>query len=370
MIQGVYPAGSLPQEKKENIFVNLNTDEQDPEIVHVRLHNGNITVDVVNIGCAITGIYVPDRQGNVKNIVAAYGQANLYRTNEAYLGVIVGRYANRIAGGRFTLDGNDIRLSVNNGNNHLHGGVQGFSHKIWKLVSLLHNGLECRAKFTYTSPHGEEGYPGELVAGVEYILDNNGRLHLVYEATTSSSTPVNLTNHTYFNLSGFESPTVLDHLLTVNAAHYTGKNAENTSSGVISPVTGTALDFRRLVALGKGIGCFEADMGYDHNFVLQQAPEGTLTRAAVLYHPASGRLLTVHTSKPALQVYTANYWDGSITGVQGKPYLKHGAVALETQAFPDSVRFAHFPDTILRPGNTYQATTIFAFNQGGGLQQL
>lgn len=365
MIQGIYQAGALPQEKAENIFVSHSRDEQDPEVVHVRMHNGSITVDVVNIGCAITGIYTPDRYGVVKNIVAAYTQTALYKTNEAYLGAIVGRYANRIAGGRFALDGNDIRLSVNNGNNHLHGGVQGFSHKIWSLVLLEHNGLECRAKFTYTSPDGQEGYPGELVVGVEYMLDNTGRLHLIYEATTSQSTPVNLTNHTYFNLSGFDNPMVLDHVLTVHAAHYTGKNAGNTSSGIISEVGGTALDFRTPELLGKGIGCFETDMGYDHNFVLQQAPEGALTQAAVLYHPASERQLTVYTSKPALQVYTANYWDGSIIGVQGKPYRQHGAVALETQAYPDSVRFAHFPNTILRPGNTYRATTVFAFSTGG-----
>ncbi|MBS1564089.1 MAG: galactose mutarotase [Bacteroidetes bacterium] len=354
--------------QNENISVDLVRDPSHPGVVQVRLYNRGITVDVINIGCAITGIYTSDRYGNYKNIVAAFGDISFYRVNDVYLGAVVGRYANRIQGGCFLLDGREVRLSINNGHNHLHGGVEGFSHKLWSLVSLQHNGTECRAKFSYTSPDGEEGYPGELIASVEYILDGRGRLHLLYEAVSSQSTPVNLTNHTYFNLTGFEDPTVLGHLLTINAASYTEKNAGNTSTGIILPVAETPLDFRTPRLLADGIGCFGADMGYDHNFVLQQNPENTLIRAAVLQEPATGRSLTVYTSKPGLQVYTANYWDGSITGIQGKPYIRHGAVALETQAFPGSVRHRHFPDTILRPGEIYRATTIFAFSLGDEIQ--
>lgn len=367
MNQIKYDSTASFQENKGHIFVDYSLDELDPEIIHIRMHNKDVTVDIINIGCAITGIYTPDRQGERRNIVAAYDRVDHYRTNAAYLGVIVGRYANRIAGGCFALDGEEIKLSVNNGSNHLHGGFQGFSHKTWSLVLLEQDGRRCRVKFSYTSPDGEEGYPGDLQVAVTYILDDTGKLHLEYEATTTRSTPVNLTNHTYFNLTGFECPKVLDHLLQVNAAHYTEKNAGNTSSGVISPVKGTALDFCMPRALSADIAYFKEDMGYDQNFVLQSAPAGDLIKAAVLNDPYTGRVLTVYTSQPALQVYTANYWDGSITGIQGKAYQQHGAVALETQAFPDSVRFAHFPDTVLRPGEIYRATTIFAFGLDNGV---
>lgn len=351
----------LTREKKEEVFVDIHKENRNEQIAHVRLHNRNITVDVTNIGCAITGIYAPDRKQIRKNIVAAHNHAEHYLTNKDYFGVVVGRYANRIAGGRFSIDGNEYQLTVNNDHNHLHGGVHGLSHKIWTLAQLQQDGQECRVKFTCTSPDGEEGYPGDLDVSVEYILDAAGKLHIQYEATTNKSTPVNLTNHTYFNLTGFEDASILHHYLQVNADHYTEKNECNTSSGNIKTVNDTAFDFRTARTLGERITGLGKDKGYDQNYVLQKEKDEALTKAATLYEATSGRMVNVYTTAPGMQVYTANYWDGTIIGIQGVAYPQHGAVALETQAYPDSVRFPHFPCTILRPGEVYRSTTIFEF---------
>ena len=349
------------QEAGKKMAVTVQPYTVDERIIQVRLRNGNITVELTNIGCAITAIYTPGKNGEVKNIVAGYASLEDYLNNPDYYGVVVGRFANRIAGGHFSINGKEYKVTVNNGGNHLHGGVQGFSHKFWTLRAVKENEQQCGVLFSYNSADGEEGYPGNLIVSVEYLLDDAGRLQIHYSATTDKSTPVNLTNHSYFNLTGFEQPSILDHLLKVNASAYTEKSEKDTPTGQVLSVTGTALDFRKPGKLGKGIGQFPADMGYDHNFVLDKKDEKCLEQAAVLSEASSGRTVTVYTTKPGMQLYTANYWNGSIEGQQGVAYQQHGGVALETQSFPDSVNHPHFPSTILHPGEQYSATTIFEF---------
>jgi len=341
--------------------VHTETYSGDQRILSIRLRNGDVTVDVTNMGCAITAIHTPDRNGLQTNIVAGYTDLEEYKHNRDYLGVVVGRYANRIAGGQFSLQGKEYTLTINDGPNHLHGGASGFDQKIWDLLSVQEADDTCHVAFGYTSPDGEEGYPGTLSVVVTYTLDSAGRLGIHYEATCDQSTPVNLTNHSYFNLTGFEYPTIYEHALQVNADSFTEKNGHNTPSGKVLPVEHTALDFRLVKKLKQGITCFPADMGYDHNFVLQCSAAGALVKAAVLSEATTGRTLTVYTDRPAMQVYTANYWNGTIRGRQGYAYRQHGGIALETQAYPDSVHHAHFPDTILHPGERYVSTTIFEF---------
>jgi aldose 1-epimerase len=342
--------------------VSSYTDKANERILHILLNNGNISIGLTNIGCAITSIYTPDRNNIKKNIVAGFDDPEQYKINKHYFGCVVGRYANRIADGTFMLDGERYQLSINDDPNHLHGGWKGFSHRIWKLEEIIENEQECGAVFSYDSADGEEGYPGNLSVSVKYVLDKNNRLGLFYKAVTDKSTPVNITNHSYFNLTGFEVPTVLEHYLQVNGDRYTEKSANNTSTGSIATVAGTALDLKTPKLIENGIANFPTDMGYDHNFIVDHPEKRRLIKAAVLSEATTGRVLTVYTDRPAIQVYTANYWDGSIKGAQGQLYLQHGAVALETQSYPDSVNHAHFPNTILHPGEEYNAATVFEFS--------
>jgi aldose 1-epimerase len=327
----------------------------------ITLDTPTITVQLINLGATITAIYTPDKRGLRKNVVAGFADSAAYRYNPAYFGCIVGRYANRIAGGSITVAGKHYQLSVNNDNNHLHGGFDGFHTKVWQVVQCDSGEQQGSVTMEYVSRDGEEGYPGNLSVRVQYTLDAENRLHILYTAQTDKRTPVSLTNHSYFNLTGFDDPLVTGHLLQINARAYTEKNAANIPTGNILPVAGTPLDFILPVPLGKNINALPADGGFDHNYVLQPSLPGT-TPAATLEDPVSGRVIQIFTDQPGIQLYSSNYWDGSIIGQQGKPYLKHGAIALETQAFPDSPNHAHFPDTILAPGSTYRRTTVYAFD--------
>ena len=340
------------------------------ELCQYVLSNGKVRVGILNLGATITGIETPDRSGRMKNIVAGFADQEQYWQNEYYLGCVVGRCANRISQGRFRLDGAEIRLSVNNDGNHLHGGFEGLHRKIWKLHSRISSAAETGIVMEYMSPDEEEGYPGNLRIQVAYLLDEIGRFTIRYTAVTDKSTPVNLTNHSYFNLSGFERPTIDDHQLKVFAGSYTEKNELNLPTGRILPLDGTPMDFSTSRRIGDRIGQLPLDKGFDHNYVLDRAglvtgAIGAGTRivpAAELYDPISGRSLRVLTDRPGLQLYTANWWDGVIVGQQHVPYVQHGAVALETQAFPDSPNQPSFPDIILRPGEVYDTTSIFEFN--------
>jgi aldose 1-epimerase len=334
---------------------------QGKDIYTLQLENGSVSITVTNLGCAIVAVYAPDRLGNRKNIVAGLDDITQYQHNDYYLGCVIGRYANRIANGRFLLEEKEVLLSVNNAPNHLHGGVAGFNKKVWELVSLIEEESKVGVVFECLSPDGEEGYPGNLRVQVKYTLDQHNRLGIYYSAVTDQCTPVNLTNHSYFNLAGFETPVILDHHLQVNAGCYTEKNERNIPTGTILPVAGTPLDFSTPKKIGKDISLLLSDQGYDHNFVINRIQEGELVPAALLSEPQSGRLLRVFTDQPAIQVYTANFWDGSLLGQQQQPYVKHGAIALETQAFPDSPNHPGFPNTILHPGDTYRSATVYQF---------
>lgn len=326
----------------------------------ITLDNGTMTVQLINLGATITSIHTPDKTGSNKNIVAGFAHPEDYQENPAYFGTTVGRYANRIAGGHLTIGNHHYQLPVNNDSNHLHGGVDGFHKKRWQVTSCTENEEQATVTMEYVSPDGEEGYPGTLTVQVTYTLDLHNRLSIRYTASTDKATVVSLTNHSYFNLTGFEDPLVTGHLLRINAASYTEKNNSNTPTGRILPVAGTPLDFTTSRPIGTYIHELPADSGFDHNYVFDASLEAA-TPAAELEDPESGRFLQVFTDQPGLQLYSANYWDGSLTGPQGQAYVKHGAVALETQAFPDSPNHPHFPNTILQPGEVYERETVFVF---------
>ncbi|MFY0256010.1 aldose epimerase family protein [Chitinophaga sp. 30R24] len=327
----------------------------------ITLKNQAITVNITNLGGTVMSVFAPDRNGIVKNITAGYKDADAYANNPWYFGCVAGRYANRIAGGKFLLNGQIMQLSVNNSGNHLHGGFEGLHKKVWTVTSLDKEDTENSVELEYLSEDGEEGYSGNLRVKVKYMLNQSNQLVIRYTAVTDKSTPVNLTNHSYFNLTGFGHATVADHFLYVNAGFYTEKNENNIPTGRILPVAGTPLDFSVPVKVGAHFDQFPLDMGFDHNYVLSHVVHGEMLLAAELEDKDSGRRLRVYTDQPGIQVYTANYWDGSITGQQGMPYVKHGAIALETQAFPDSPNHPGFPNTILEPGQHYHSSTVYEF---------
>ncbi|HEY4147992.1 MAG TPA: aldose epimerase family protein [Chitinophagaceae bacterium] len=332
------------------------------DVYAVTLKNGQMEVTISNIGCAITAVSVPCRKGERKNVVAGFENILDYAKNPWYFGCVVGRYAGRISQGRFELDGEMIQLSVNEGGSHLHGGVEGFDKKVWEVVSLINKKDEVGVELRYFSPDGEEGYPGNMCVRVIYLLTRQNRLSLHYFAETDKATPVNLTNHSYFNLSAFNSALVTDHILTINASRYTEKNEQNLPTGNILSLAGSPLDFSLPKRIGDEIAQFTHDRGFDHNYILRHAASDKKVAAAELYDPVSGRVLRIFTDQPAIQMYTANLWDGSYCGPQQKSYVQHGAVALETQAFPDSPNHTQFPSTILRPGDTFRSTTVYEFD--------
>lgn len=354
----------LPVHKQQMLSVShtcYGIQQQQP-LYAITIANASVKVTLINLGATLTGIYTPDKNGNKVNIVAGYDNLNLYSHNEYYLGCVVGRYANRIAAGRFVLDGQPVQLSVNNNGNHLHGGIQGLHTRVWHIDSFIENDEQAGVVLKCISADGEEGYPGQLRVQVQYLLDNNNRLSIHYFAAADARTPVNLTNHSYFNLTGFRNPLVTGHHLQVNAAGYTEKNEQNIPTGAILPVAGTALDFTIAHAIGDTIQQLPADKGYDHNYVLKLSASDSIITAAVLSEPETGRVLRVYTNQPGIQVYTANWWAGRPKEEGGNPFLPHGAVALETQAFPDSPNHAHFPCTIVNPGEPYRSATHFEFD--------
>lgn len=336
-------------------------NEEDDKIFQVTLRSESMVVELTNIGCSITAIRTPDKNNEQTNIVAGFENMLQYRINPDYFGCVVGRFANRIAGGRFQLNGESYQLTINNDNNHLHGGTIGFGRRLWDIYETIQTHDECGVVFSYCSPDGEEGYPGNLFVTIKYLLTRNNQLVLQYKAVTDKCTPVSLTNHSYFNLTGFADPTIHHHLLQIAADNFTVKSEHNIPTGAMAAVAGTALDFRQPELIGSRIHAFPQEGGYDHNFVLRLQGERSLRRAAVLSEATSGRMVTICTDQPAIQLYTSNFWNGKLTGPDGIVYAKHGGVALETQAFPDSPNHAHFPNTILHPGEVYASTTIFEF---------
>jgi aldose 1-epimerase len=321
-------------------------------------------VHAIPYGGIITSIRVPDRAGHFDDIVLGYDGAKSYiRNNGPFMGAIIGRYGNRIAKGSFSLDGQTYKLATNNGPNHLHGGNKGFDKVTWQTEEFR-NASGTGVTFRYTSPDGEEGYPGTVNVRVTYTLTDRNELMVDYFATTDKATPINLTQHSYFNLTGAVRD-VLDHEVTINADRYTPVEPTMIPTGSLQPVDGTPFDFRKPAAIGSRINLADEQlingMGYDHNFVLNRPSDG-LIFAARAYEPSTGRVLDVFTTEPGVQFYTGNFLDGSITGKGGRVYQRRYGFCLETQHLPDSPNQPQFPSTILRPGNEYKSRTVFAFS--------
>lgn len=318
---------------------------------------------VSSYGAILTALTVPDREGRGADVVLGFDRLEDYLKGHPYFGTTTGRVANRIAGGVFELNGTTYNLAKNNGPNHLHGGDVGLDKKAWNAVAESSTGTgPVSVALTHLSPDGDEGYPGNLDLKVVYSLTADNELRIDYEATTDQPTPVNLTNHSYFNFSDPGRHDILDHELTLNADHYTPVDETSIPTGEIRAVAGTVMDFREPTRIGDRIEKLEGDPGgYDHNYVLNQATPGTLSLAARVRDPKSGRVMEIHTTEPGIQLYTANYLDGSLTGKGGAVYAKRHAFCLETQHFPDSVHHPGFPPIILQPGETYRQTTVHRF---------
>jgi aldose 1-epimerase len=322
-----------------------------------------IEARIMTYGATLVSLRTPDSDGHFKSIILGFDTLDPYLAGVPYFGATVGRFANRIANGRFTLDGKSFQLAQNNGPNGLHGGIRGFDKRVWKaepLETLAGPAL----RLTYVSAAGEEGYPGELTAHVTYRLNNDDSLAIDYEAATTAPTPVNLANHAYFNLTGDPQRTILDHILTINADRFTPVNATLIPTGELRAVADTALDFRKPRVIGSHIADKDEQLrlggGYDHNWVLNKSAPGSLTLAAVLTDPQSGRSVEIRTTQPGLQFYSGNFMNGKPAGA-GSVFQYRTGLCLETQHFPNSPNQADFPSVILRPGQTYSEKTLFVF---------
>lgn len=335
---------------KKEIFGTLSTGEEVE--LYTLISSTGIKVKIMTYGGAIVSIETPDKKGTLEDVTLGFDNLSDYETHRVFFGALIGRYGNRIAEGKFSLGDNTYELATNNAPNHLHGGVKGFDRVVW-TAEAVHNETEPGLKLSYLSVDGEEGYPGNLNVTVTYTLKGD-ELQLKYEATTDKATPINLTNHTFYNLAG--SGTILDHLLTIYAPAYTPVDSTLIPTGDIVDVAGTPFDFNTPTAIGACIDSVEG--GYDHNYVLAEG-EG-LKLASKLEDPKSGRFMEIYTTEPGLQFYSGNFLDGTQSKGE-KVYNIHTGLCLETQHFPDSPNQPNFPSTILEPGETYQSTTIMKF---------
>jgi aldose 1-epimerase len=325
-------------------------------------NRNGMEVGITNYGGRVVSILAPDRMGKMADVVLGFDSLDGYLSNNPYFGALVGRYANRIGKARFTLDGVQYKLAQNDGSNSLHGGLKGFDKVAWKAEELQN---PPALELTYLSKDGEEGYPGNLSVKVVYSLTESNELRIDYTATADRDTVLNLTNHSYFNLAGQGSGDILKHELEINADRFTPIDDTLIPTGELRKVEGTPLDFRKPIAIGARINENNEQLkfgkGYDHNFVLNQAGAG-LTLAARVIEPESGRALEVLTTQPGIQFYSGNFLDGTIHGKGGKVYGRRSAFCLETQHFPDSPNKPAFPSTELKPGQTYNETTIYKFS--------
>ena len=344
----------------DNDLFGTLVDGKEVKLFTLQNKNGVVT-QITNYGGRVVNLWTPDKNGNFDDIVLGYETMEGYlKSNEIYYGALIGRYGNRIGKGMFHLNDTVYKLALNNDENHLHGGIDGFNNVVWEASQIDEQTLELR----YLSPDMEEGYPGNLKVKVKYQLTDDNELKTEYWATTDKPTPVNLTQHSFFNLKGVGNGDVLDNILQINADFYTPVDKGLIPTGDIAPVEGTPMDFRNPTAVGKRINDdFEQlkfGLGYDHNWVLNQSDSG-LTFAAKVVEPVSGRTIKVYTNEPGLQVYTGNFLDGSDSGKGGKTFGYRGAICLETQHFPDSPNKPDFPTTILNPGDEYYSICVYKF---------
>lgn len=334
------------------------------------LNNSNgMTVTILTYGAIIQSINVPDRDGKLTNVVLGFNCFEDYREKNPYFGAVVGRYANRIAGGTFVLDGTRYNVPINNSPNSLHGGTNGFDRQHWTARDADNTSVTLE----HVSPDGDEGYPGTLEVSIRYTLTDADQLRLEYTATSDAPTVINLSNHTYFNLAGEGSGSILDHVAQINASHYTPVDATLIPTGEIVPVSGTPFDFTKPTPFGRHIRDgshpqIRIARGIDHNYVLDDwNAESPASRvAAIVTEPTTGRVLTVTTGQPGVQCYTGNFLDGTLTGTSERVYRQGDAFCLETQHFPDSPNHANFPSTELAPGQTFRSSTGFAFSDTSG----
>jgi aldose 1-epimerase len=337
------------------------TGEGTPVEVFTLTNKAGVELKAISYGAIITSIRVPDRTGALADVALGFDTLDGYLKEHPFFGAVVGRYGNRIGKASFTLDGRTYKLAANNGPNHLHGGVRGFDKYVWAAEVLT--GVTGVA-FTRTSPDGEEGYPGTVQARVSYILSDANELSIEYRATTDKATPLNLTQHTYFNFAGHSAGSIVDHELTLAADRYTPVDSTLIPTGALAPVAGTPLDFRQPTRIGARIDDphqqITFGLGYDHNWVINRKGDG-LQLAARVYEPKSGRTLEVQTTEPGVQFYTGNFLDGTLKGKGGAVYHRRNGFCLETQHYPDSPNQPAFPSTIVRPGQTYQSQTVWRF---------
>lgn len=316
---------------------------------------------LISFGAILTELYVADKAGKFDNIVLGFDNLSGYTGDHPYFGATIGRVANRIANARFKLGQDEYKLFANNGKHSLHGGKRGFDKVNWLVQDKKSDDDGQALTFKYISKDGEEGYPGELAVLVTYTLTNANELRIDYFATTDAATPVNLTHHSYFNLAGHASGSILDHILTLNADKYTPVGPDLIPTGQIAPVAGTALDFTKPTRIGDAIAKLPGEPGgVDHNFVLN-GKKGELRSVAKLVDPKSGRWLELLTTEPGLQVYTGNYLDGKIKGTGGTVYKRHQGICLEAQHYPDSINQPNFPSIVLQPGAFYRQVTVHRF---------
>ncbi|HGY56729.1 MAG TPA: galactose mutarotase [Caldithrix abyssi] len=359
-------ACSTKKEEKTEIKVTVRkygmADGKEVNLYTFTNTNG-MTAKITNYGAIVQSLTAPDKNGKYEDVTLGYDKLEDYINDKSYFGCIVGRFGNRIAKGKFMLDGKEYTLATNNGPNHLHGGIKGFNKVVWD-AEIVKGKDFGGLKLTYLSKDGEEGYPGNLNCTVIYTLTDQNELRIEYKATTDKPTPVNLTHHSYFNLSGNGKQNILNQELWINADYYTPVDETLIPTGEIAPVKGTPFDFTKPTAIGARINekntQLEYGHGYDHNWVLNDA-DGSLKLQASLYDPASGRLMEIYTQEPGLQFYSGNFLDGSITGKYGVKYTRNYCAVLETQHFPDSPNQPDFPSVILKPGQTYHTETVYKF---------
>lgn len=337
------------------------------------LRNANgMEARITNYGGIVVSLTAPDRNKAYADVVLGYNDLESYLAkNDPYMGAIIGRYGNRIAKGRFKLNGVEYKLATNNGENHLHGGIKGFDKVVWTGREMKTNAGPA-VGLTYVSKNGEEGYPGNLRVRVVYTLTNKDELKIDYSATTDKATVINLTHHSYFNFNGEGNGNILEHQITIKGSRFLPTDSGSIPTGELKSVAGTPFDFLKPTAIGARINQDDEQLklgnGYDHTWVINGRP-GTLRHAATAFEPLNGRIMEVWTTEPGVQFYTGNFLDGSITGKSGKPYPRHSGFCLETQHYPDAPNQPSFPTTTLRPGATYRSTTIYRFKHAAPSQR-